>query len=217
MIRPRLRPRLRPWIRPWIRQVLPGTAGAIISLAATAASAAQVLSVQATRHGAAVSVGLRIALDASAPASFRALLQYSAMGRYEPDLRALRIETTSDPNRVRLFLTLHTCVLLFCKTIRQEQIMTASSDPNGGVLQARFVPASGAFRGEGRWVVAPCAAGEGRACMDVRIDLVPLFWVPPMIGPWLIRRKMYEQALHISAGLEQLANEPARQEGAKIH
>ncbi|HTT05395.1 MAG TPA: hypothetical protein VMF64_08900 [Steroidobacteraceae bacterium] len=170
------------------------------------ARAARVLSVQATRRGAAVSIGLRVALDAPAPAIFRALRQYDALGRYEPDLRAMRIDSTTDANRVRLFLTLHSCVLLFCKTIRQEQIMMAIPDVDGGVLQARFVPAAGAFRGTGRWVVAPCTAHEGRTCMDVHIDLVPLFWVPPMIGPWLIRRKMYEQALHISSGLEQLAS-----------
>lgn len=172
----------------------------------TAARAARVLSVQATRRGSVVSIALRVALDAPALATFGALRQYDAMGRYEPDLRAMRIEPTADPNRVRLFLTLHSCVLLFCKTIRQEQIMTTLFHADGGVLQAQFVPSSGAFRGTGRWLVAPCTAREGRTCLDVHIDLVPLFWLPPMIGPWLIRRKMYEQALHISAGLEQLAS-----------
>ena len=174
----------------------------------SAARAAQVLSVQAMRRGAAISIDLRLALDAPAPAVFRALRRYDAIGRYEPDLRAMRIETTADPNRVRLFLTLHSCVLLFCKTLRQQQIMTASPRRDGGVLQAEFVPANGAFRGTGRWVVAACSAGAGRTCMDVHIDLVPLFWLPPMIGRWLIRRKMYEQALHISNGLEQLASAP---------
>ncbi|HEX4049340.1 MAG TPA: hypothetical protein VHY19_00480 [Steroidobacteraceae bacterium] len=192
-------------------RALPWSVLPLICLVTTAASAAEVLSVQATRHGAAVSVGLRIALNEPAPAIFRALLRYGAMGRYEPDLRAIHIETTADPNRVRLFLTLHTCVLLFCKTLRQEQIMTATPDAGGGVVQAQFVAASGAFSGNGRWVVAPCMAHQGKACMDVRIDLTPLFWVPPMIGPWLIRRKMYEQALHISTGLEQLAQQAARQ------
>jgi hypothetical protein len=191
------------------RRILPGSVGLLFCLVTTVASAAQVLAVQATRRGDAVSVGLRVALDAPAPAIFHALLQYREMGRYEPDLRAMRIEATADPQRVRLFLTLHSCVLLFCKSIRQEQLMTASSRADGGVLQAQFVPARGAFRGDGRWVVAPCTGHEGTACMDVRIDLVPLFWVPPMIGPWLIRKKMYQQALEISAGLERLAQSAA--------
>lgn len=192
-------------------RALSWSVGLLACLAAmTVARAAHVLSVEASRHGTTVSVGLRVALNAPAPRIFHALLQYAAMGRYEPDLRALRIESTADPKRVRLFLTLHTCVLLFCKTIRQEQIMTTTTHPDGGVLQAQFVPASGAFDGHGRWVIAPCSAHEGMTCMDVQIDLVPLFWVPPMIGPWLIRKKMYDQALHISTGLEQLAQPSAR-------
>lgn len=191
-------------------RVLPWAVGLLVGLAATAAGAAQVLSVRAARRGSAVSISLRVALDAPAPKIFQALRQYAAMGRYEPDLRALRIEQSADPNRVRLFLTLHTCVLLFCKTIRQEQIMTTTTRAEGGVLRAQFLPAGGAFRGNGRWLVAPCSANHGQACMDVQIDLVPLFWVPPMIGPWLIRKKMYQQALYISNGLEQLAQDSAR-------
>jgi hypothetical protein len=46
-------------------------------------------------------------------------------------------------------------------------------------------------------------------CLDVRIELVPAFWVPPVIGPWVIRRKMEEEARLTSAGLEQMARSPA--------
>jgi hypothetical protein len=34
---------------------------------------------------------------------------------------------------------------------------------------------------------------------------VPVFWVPPVIGPWLIRKKMYEEAQRSSLGLERVA------------
>ena len=180
--------------------------GVLLGLSTGAAHAAHVLSVQAARQGSSVSVALRVALDAPGPALFRALLHYEAMPRYDPELRALRIEATSDPDRVRLILTIHTCVLFFCKTIHQQQIMTAHPAPGGGVLQAQFVPASGAFGGQGRWVVAPCTPGASAACLDAHLELEPHFWVPPMIGPWLIRRKMHEEAVHISEGLERMAH-----------
>ncbi len=81
---------------------------------------------------------------------FRALGDYAAMPRYDPDVRGeVRIESTSEPNRVRLSTTIHTCVLLFCKTIRQQQIMTTRAASDGGTLQADLLPASGAFSGKG--------------------------------------------------------------------
>ena len=33
----------------------------------------------------------------------------------------------------------------------------------------------------------------------------PDFWVPPLIGPWVIKRTMREQAITTSEGIERLA------------
>ena len=41
--------------------------------------------------------------------------------------------------------------------------------------------------------------------MDIRIELVPAFWVPPVIGPWVIRRKIDEEARRTGTGLERTA------------
>ena len=172
------------------------------------ARAAQVLGVRVTREQARFLIGMRIVFDAAPARVFAALRDYPAMVRYNPDLRAVRVETTSEPDRVRLFTTVHTCVLLFCKTVRQQQLMTASAsaDGGGGILQAQLIPQRGAFEGHARWTVEPCRANRSPTCMDVRIVLVPLFWMPPVLGPWLIRRKMQQEAQLTSRGLERIAH-----------
>jgi hypothetical protein len=168
--------------------------------------AAQVSGVRVTRYGASFLIDMHIAIDAPAPAVFRALQDYAAMARYNPDLRGVRVEPTPIPDRMRLFTTIHTCVLIFCKTMHQEQIMTATASADGGTLDAELLPTGGDFkRGRGVWVVRPCATGRGLTCVDVRIELVPAFWVPPAIGPWMIRRKMAEEAHRTGDGLERTA------------
>jgi hypothetical protein len=167
--------------------------------------AAQVLAVQVRRDEARFQIDMHIAIDAPPLQVFRALQDYAAMRRYNPDLRSVRVEPTPAPNRVRLFTTVHTCVLLFCKTMHQEQVMTATAEAHGGRLQAELVPQSGAFGGEGHWVVTPCRARRPSTCVDIQLALVPQFWVPPVIGPWLIRRTMYDEAQHSTRGLEQVA------------
>jgi hypothetical protein len=107
-----------------------------------------------------------------------------------------------------LFTTVHVCVLLFCKTMHQEQVMTATANARGGILQAELVPQDGAFKGMGHWVVDSCPQDRPQSCVEAQIELVPIFWVPPVIGPWLIRKKMYEEALRSSVGLEQVALAP---------
>jgi len=175
-----------------------------LSWLALQAHAAQVRDVNVARQGEEFVITMRLVMDAPAPAVFRALQDYAALARYNPDLRAVRVEATGAPDRVRLFTTIHTCVLVFCKTMHQEQIMTATASADGGVLTADLV--RGDFRrGQGRWTVGPCPTPRRATCMDIRIELVPAFWVPPLIGPWVIRRKMDEEARRTSAGLERTA------------
>lgn len=168
------------------------------------AHAAQVSQVQVTRKGSRFLIEMHIAIAEPPAAVFRALQDYAAMAHFNPDLRAVRVEKTASPDRVRLFTTVHTCVLIFCKTMHQEQIMTATAAADGGALHAELV--AGDFRGGyGIWTVRPCAKAQAVSCMDIRIELVPGFWVPPMIGPWAIRRKMEEEARRTGVGLEQTA------------
>jgi len=181
-----------------------------LSGVALSAHAAQVLDVRVMREGERFLIDMQIRIAAPAPAVFRALLDYPAMPRYNPDLRAVRVEPTARPGRVRLFTTIHTCVLIFCKTMRQEQVMTATTNARGGVLEATLVAQGGSFKGgRGRWTVEPCPADRSVTCMSARVELLPAFWVPPVIGPWVIRSKMAEEARRTSAGLELLARRAA--------
>jgi ribosome-associated toxin RatA of RatAB toxin-antitoxin module len=175
-----------------------------LSWVALQAHASQVRDVAVARAGEAFLITMHLVMDAPPPAVFRALQDYAAMARFNPDLQAVRVEPTGADHRVRLFTTIHTCVLVFCKTMHQEQIMTANASSDGGVLDAALV--SGDFKGgHGRWLVKPCPTPSTLTCMDVRIELVPAFWVPPVIGPWVMRRKMDEEARRTSAGLERTA------------
>lgn len=178
----------------------------VLLLFAVSAQAAEVSGVHVARNGARFLIDMHIAIDAPAPAVFRALQDYAAMAHYNPDLEAVRVELTPAAHRVRLFTTIHTCVLIFCKTMHQEQIMTATASADGGTLDAELLPYGGDFKGgRGLWVVKTCPTARGVTCLDVRIELVPAFWVPPVLGPWVIGRKMDEEARRTGDGLERTA------------
>lgn len=181
-------------------------AAAALSCFAMQANAAQVLGVRVARDGERFVIDMQIAIDAPPPAVFRALQDYSAMMRYNPDLRAVLVQPTGKRGHVRLFTTVHTCVLVFCKTMHQEQMMTAIANADGGVLEAELLPHGGDFNaGHARWTVRSCPRPRWLTCLDARIELVPAFWVPPVIGPWVLRRTMTDEADRTSAGLEIVA------------
>jgi hypothetical protein len=179
----------------------------LIALSASPAfaNAAHILGVRVVRHGSRFSIDLHMSLRESPRAVFAALQDYRAMPRYNRDLRAVRVEPTARPDAVRLFTAVHACALIFCRTLHQTQIMTAAADAHGGTLRARLLP-GGSFRsGHARWTVQPCAQARGLTCLDMHIELEPAFWVPPVIGPWILRRKMAQEARRSGIGLARVA------------
>jgi len=190
---PARRPATLPWLLVWLLGL------------SVAAHAAQVRRVQAVRQDGLFLIDMRIAFAAPHAAVFRALRDYHAIPLYDPEVRDVHTQATSSPDRMRVSMRIHTCVLLFCKTIHQSELMRTSIQSGAEVLEAEFLPADGAFQGHGRWLIRPCLADNAPTCMDVRLELRAQFWIPPVIGPWIVRRKMREEALHLSAGLEQLA------------
>jgi hypothetical protein len=170
-----------------------------------ASATARILDVQVRRQGPRFSIKLQMTFRESPRAVFAALQDYHAMPRYNHDLRAVRVEPTSVPGTVMLFTAVHACVLVFCRTLHQTQLMTGAADTHGGTLRALLLP-GGSFRsGHARWIVRPCTPRHALTCLDLHIELEPAFWVPPLIGPWALLRTMIEEARRSGMGLMHVA------------
>ncbi len=172
---------------------------------AFANAGARITGVQVVRRGSRFAIVMRMTLPESPRAVFAALQDYRAMPRFNPDVREVRVERTAQANQVRLFTAVHACVLMFCRTLRQTQLVTASAGARGGTLRARFLP-GGSFRsGHAHWSVRPCLHAPTRTCLEVHIALEPAFWVPPVIGPWIVRLKLEQEARRSGIGLAHVA------------
>jgi len=89
------------------------------------------------------------------------------------------------------------CVWVFCKTLEHVQRMRQSGP---GRLEADSVPQLSDFAyGFTRWELAP--EGDGTR-FELRAELRPGFWVPPLLGPLLIERGLSSSALQALEGLE---------------
>ena len=179
---------------------------AVLAAAIHPAAAAQRLSVRVTRHDAQFTIVMRVALPAPPWAVFAALEDYGALPRYNPDIRSVHIEPTDRPARLRVTTTFHACVLFLCRTLRQTALMRATAAVDGGVIRAAIVPGQGDFRsGQARWQVSPCRNGRDATCLQVHMILRPAFWVPPLLGTWILQRKLAEEARRTVSGIKQLA------------
>lgn len=105
----------------------------------------------------------------------------------------------TDPDRRRVVYK--SCFLIHCFTA----VMVESVDAREpGRIRATVEPALSDFRsGQSTWDLTPL--GQGRTRLHMESALEPRFWVPPVVGPWLISRKMRKAAMETGARLEELA------------
>ncbi len=135
----------------------------------------------------------------------RALLtDYSNLGRVNPAIEVSEILLTRGPGDYRVRTVTEACVWFYCMRVHQVQDVIESQ---GGTVTALIVPEFSDFKyGYARlnlWQEA-----EGTRIL-IRSEVEPDFWIPPLIGPWLIKRKLLSETRETMDNLEQLAKTPS--------
>jgi uncharacterized protein YndB with AHSA1/START domain len=138
----------------------------------------------------ALSVEARI--DAPVTTVFRLITDYDHLHAINPAVRESRILRTFSPSKHRVRTVTRVCVLFYCRDVTQTQDIVQSA---GYVIVADVLPQDSDFRsGQAHWRLTP----EGDATLlRFQADIVPDFFMPPLIGPWLIRREMVNQMTEI--------------------
>jgi hypothetical protein len=111
---------------------------------------------------------------------------------------------TSGPRRVQV--TFHDCVLIFCKTLRKTEDVTIGSD---GRIESLAIPAESDFSYASEdWQIV---AEDGGTRIRYRSEMVPGFFVPPLIGPYILKSRMRAQLIQTATNLEKLSRPAASQ------
>lgn len=171
------------------------------------ARAVQVDSLEVTQNGARYRVTMKVKLDVPADRAYAVFTDYENLPRINPAVKQITLlpESTS-PDTSRLYTQMRLCFSFFCKTLEQVQDMRRIEQPPGGRLSASVLPERSDLRyGQADWSVRDCAP---QACLDFSAELEPKFWIPPLIGPWVMERKLRQEAVQTSEGIERLAREP---------
>lgn len=142
------------------------------------------------------------------PGRVRAILrQFDNLPRLTPSIQ--RVEVLDDPGgRAPVWLRLDAanCVLWFCLDYHWVQQVVFAA--NGDIL-TRFDPARSDFHhGRVHYQIEAVAQGS-RLITDAELE--PAFWLPPLVGPALVRRRLEREALATARRIEMLAAEKGQQ------
>ncbi len=141
-------------------------------------------------------MSLDLVLHAPLSRVWHVIADYADVKRLNPAVKSSTVIRRNGITLLRMRIT--SCVLFICFPITQTESMTTDGQR---WVRGVIVPRLSSFRsGMSRWRLRAVASGTEA---HFSASLTPSFYIPPVIGPWMVRRKlraeMRETAAHLKA------------------
>lgn len=135
-------------------------------------------------------------VDAPVQKVYRLLSDYAHLDRLSPAIVAITVRPMPQGAGQRVRSVLRSCFLVFCKDVVEVEDVTRS---DGQTIVAQIVPGKGDFEeGYTRWRIQ--AAGS-RTRLHYEATRKPSFWIPPLLGSWMIKATMRQ---HLESSVSML-------------
>ena len=174
----------------------------LIYLSVSGAGGTERESIEVLRNGDRYILRANTFVAAPVEAVERVILDYENWKTLNPYLKKSQIIAVEDSRHKTVHLVTEACFLFVCYEVTHVQ---AFSHEQAGVLEARIIPEMSDFRsGWLRWKLREVNTGTQ---VSLQSEFVPDFFVPPLIGPYLIRKEMGRMAKAVSKNLELIATQ----------
>lgn len=174
------------------------------------AAAAHIGSLRVTHRDGDYTVSAVMVLEASPAAVRAALTDFAHLDRLSPAIVESRL-IRQTPDGPLVYTRSRACVGWICRQLRKTELVTLGEDE---IVAVAFPEQSNVEHSVTRWRFA--AEGDGTR-VEWSSELDPAFFVPPLIGPALVKRALRREAEAIAVGLERAARalaEPPMREPA---
>ena len=135
-------------------------------------------------------------------AIFVILTDYDRFGRISSVYKEYGfLEPAADGTPV-VFTRMEGCVLIFCRSLMRVELLESEAP---GLIRTITLPEQSDFEHSvSEWRLEPEADGTR---LLYHLEMVPAFWVPPIIGPWILQRKLQSGGARAVERIERLAQE----------
>jgi len=152
------------------------------------------------------SLDLVMRIDSDPAVVYELVTDYAGLARISDTIVESDVITAADADGIRRRLVTQTCVWFFCFKATMVEDVRETDDR---AILTSMVPALSDYHyGTSRWQVSTAGVGTR---IHFTTTLEPDFWVPPLIGPWLMKQKMRAEAERTVLTIERLTrNKPNR-------
>lgn len=179
-------------------------AAVLLLVLATAAQGAEIRRVDVEHAGERYYVDSESLVEAPIESVYAVLTDYEHFERISSVFTASRVLEPVVDGRGLVYTRAEGCLLFFCQTV--ERVETLEVDPVTDIVATADPERSDLRFSRAHWQLETAGAGTR---VRYRLELEPDFWVPPVIGPWAIRRSLTRNGAEAVDRIELLARERA--------
>ncbi|MCB1747798.1 MAG: SRPBCC family protein [Gammaproteobacteria bacterium] len=155
-------------------------------------------------HGRSYTYEFSAVLDAPRDAVHAVVTDYDHLERVNDSITDSHVIERYGDGALKRLLALKECILMFCFDITFVEDLVESADG----IRTTIIPAESTFRdGHAEWRLE--ALGKDRTRMRIRATQTPDFWIPPLLGPLVLKRVFLREIRETSANIERLARASA--------
>ncbi len=169
-------------------------------LSGHSASAAEVRRLEVQKNGPTIAVEAEIVIEAPTPQVFEALADYSEFADLSSAYLESRYLEPDVDGTSRVYTKIRGCILFFCRTI--SRVARLDTVPYQQITATAEPALSDVDYGVEKWQLQQYDGGTVLIYTHV---VEPGFWVPPVLGPWALRRSLRSDALSAAEHIESLA------------
>ena len=174
------------------------------------AAAAELTALEVTHSRGVYQLSSVTRFSAPPAAVFAVLADYDGFTQISSAIVASRVlDRPAADGAPRVYTRVRGCVLFFCGSIDRVEHLYLSPHQE---IRTRVEPELSDLRdGASHWRFS--ALDDGGTRVDFEMHMTPDFWIPPLIGPRLVKRRLLRDGVEAVARIEALAHERAQCHG----
>ena len=199
-----MRPRAGIASRLTLTAALAAIAGFGMGALATVAYAAQITKLDIDRDSGRYSLYADTFLDAPPEEIFDVLLDYERFSRISSVYKEHGYLEPAPDGTPIVFTRMEGCLLFYCLSMRRVERLEAERP---GHIRTVTLPEESDFKySVSEWTLEPRGSGTR---VIYELEMEPDFWVPPVIGPWYLKRTLRRGGTVAITRIERLASAAA--------
>ncbi|MGB5245773.1 MAG: SRPBCC family protein [Woeseia sp.] len=138
--------------------------------------------------------------DATHEELYRVLTNYDHFTKFTSAFVETRNLAPDSKGRPRFYTRMEGCVLMFCKSMQRNGYLILK--PPYEIIAVAYPKQSDFRYSRERWHLEP---EKGGTKMTYTFEMEPAFWVPPVVGPFMIKRTLREGGIDAVDRIEAIA------------